>query len=43
MRAVSRSVFKILRGYRLLAGVCCDQRILHHNFVLLRIDGAAEL
>ena len=43
MRAVSRSLFQILRGHRLLVGVSCDQYILHHNFVLLRIDGAVEL
>jgi hypothetical protein len=40
MRAVSRPLFQILQGHRLLAGVCYDQYVLHHNFVLLRIDGA---
>jgi hypothetical protein len=43
MRAVSRSLFQILRGHRLLAGVCCDQYVLHHNFVLFSIDGVVEL
>jgi len=43
MRAVSRSLFQILRGRRLFAGVCCDQYVLHHNFVLLSIDGVVKL
>jgi hypothetical protein len=43
MRAVSRLLFQILQGHRLLAVVCCDQYVLHHNFVLLRIDGVVEL
>jgi hypothetical protein len=43
MRAVSTPLFQRLQGHRLLAGVCCDQYVLHHNFFLLRIDGAVEL
>jgi len=43
MRAVSRPIFQILQGHRLLAGACCDQYVFHHNFVLLRIDDAVEL
>jgi hypothetical protein len=43
MRVVSRPIFQIPQGRRLLAGVYCDQYVLHHNFVLLRIDGAIEL
>jgi len=43
MRAVSRPLFQILQGHGLLAGVCCDQYVLHHNFVLLRIDDAVKL
>jgi len=42
-RAVSSPLFQILQGHRLLAGVCCDQNILNHNFVFLRIDDAVEL
>jgi hypothetical protein len=43
MRAVSRPIFQIQQGHHLLAGACCDQYVLHHNFVLLRIDNAVEL
>jgi hypothetical protein len=43
MRAVSSPLFQILQDHRLLASVCCDQKIFHHNLVLLRIDDAVEL
>jgi hypothetical protein len=43
MRAVSSPLFQILQGHRLLVGACCDQYVLHHNFVLLCIDDAVEL